>query len=625
MSRPLFVGWTDDRERPTDEPDGQPSVRYTLSEDARATGMHVIGGPGTGKTKFLEHCIRQDIHEGRGVGLIDPHGELYDNVLTWCAYLGPSLSTKIIPLNLSSSRHVVSFNPFAGVTGGDVHVPVNRAIETIVRAWGAIGTNETPTLERILRGVFHAILESGLTIAEAGHLLSFDNRQLREYLTSRITDRAIREEWAELAGLKDAVASDTAKVAARRDWRSQILSTKNKLLRFITARSMLRFLSLTESIDVRRIMDESAVLLVRLGTNDTTLDAIDARVFGSLLVSKFFAVARSRGGLGKPLPEPFYLYCDEFQNFVSPDVAEILPQGRKFGLSLILAHQFLGQLEAQETLLVDAVMATARTKVTFGGLSSKDAMAMVPELFAGQYDYHEVKRIDYSVKFWPVSARDQVYTTGTGRGYVSTLGGATSDAEQWLPAGEPGATVHTQQSHWTDAENETESESVADVPIIRHVPFIEGKETPWSLEEQKQRLADALMLQLQRHCFVKPRDGQTAAVLVPPVKDFPQPVATVLNYEAEHAKKAGALTPARVDQITAERTKQLEHQALLFAEEISGAVHSKGHEPQPSSTRAGTPQHDDQPPAPLTVRKQRRALNPLRPKATPEGSDGEEG
>ncbi len=621
MTRPLFVGFTDDREHPTDEPARLPTVRVHLTEEERATGMHVIGAPGTGKSKFLEHCIRQDIREGRGVCVIDPHGELYDEVLKWCAYVRPH--REIIPLNLSEGQHVIGFNAFASDGAGDVHASVNRNIEATVKGWGIKDTDETPTLERILRCIYHAITENKLTIAEARHLL-FDNDQVRDYLTGNISDDVIRAEWRELAA------------ASSRDRREEFRSTKNKLLRFLTARSVLRFLSLTESIDLRRIMDEGAVLLVRLGLKKHTLDAMDARLFGALLVSKFFDVARDRGGLGQPKPRPFYLYCDEFQNFVSPDVAEILPQGRKFGLSLILAHQFLGQLNAEDARLVEAVMAAARTKVVFGGLSYADATAMVNEIFAGQIDYHEVKRIEYTTQFWPVYGRETVTTKSTTRGGAHLESDTETDATSSTFSHQDGLStpdfpgvgigtrtaadvagggdVHSAGHTTADQTNWTEGETVADVPFYYQERHDVPEKEYWTSEEQKERLAHVLMLQLTRNCFVKPRDGRTVPVLVPMVKPYPLPVASVLDYEAEQATKAGAITPAQADAITTERTKQLEHQAREFAAHGPIPVHSKDDEPQQPTTK------------PTKRIRPSPTLKPATRKAKPpEGSDGAEG
>lgn len=609
MEKPLFLGLTDDREHPTDQPAGRKQP-FVLSESQRLTGMHVIGGPGSGKSKFLEHCIRQDLDERRGVGLIDWHGTLYDEVLTYCAAL--RLDRRIIPLNISSD-HIIGFDPFAGSEQGEANTLANLAIAALTKAWGMLNTNDTPTLESVCRCIFHAIIESRLTIAETEHFLNYqDENMIRDYLASRIKNPAVQREWKEITQ------------GSRRDWREEWRSSRSKLLRFVSARPLLRFMGLTESIDLQRIMDEGAVLLVNLRPAEGVLDEQDARVFGAMLVTKFFSTARRRIRRDGTDPRPFYLYCDEFQNFVSPDVPNVVAEGRKMGLSLILAHQYLGQLAVEDQRLIKAVMGAVRTRVVFGVEDPDDARVLVPSLFRGLVDFHEVKRITYSVKFWQQYDRDKAITEGEseteaegeqyGAGHMSGFGGG----------GIAMAEGPTDQTTWMEGDSDfsgfsrsyakTQSRSVADIPIYRQIPFLEGTEIPWSLEEQLHRLADALMLQLQQYCWVKPRDALAKPVVVPVVKPYRLPPQLVLDYETEQAEAAGAITPEKADQIRQERALQLEHQAQEFARSTGADVHS-------------TPDHE-----PPSTRKPRRAaagagvhLNPAAPKKKPpQGTGGPE-
>lgn len=621
MTRPLFLGLTDDRRRPTDEPIAHKRA-FTLTEDQRATGMHVIGAPGSGKSKFLEHCIRQDIRAGRPLCLIDPHGALYRAVLEWCCYLGDCLPLPIIPLNLSEARRVIGFNPFDGEGGSSTHTAANRGLATLVKAYGLKNTDDMPTLEFVVRSMFHALIDNGLTIAEAHYLLSAKTEGIRDYLIAHIANDVIRNGWDE-----------QLPKPGTREGRDEFRSTRGKLQRFITSEPMLRFMGLTDGLDLRKIMDEGAVLLVNLQPNPGELDEMDARLFGSMLITKFFSVARTRKRPDRQDPSAFYLYCDEFQNFISPDVVEILPQGRKMGLSMILAHQFLGQLATEDERLVEAVMAAVRTRVVFGLESSDDATKLVSSLFRGLTDFHEVKRIDYSVKFWQEYDRDQVITEGegeteaegtqSGRGHTVGAGGGTADMA--IDSLMDSASMrHVDQSNWMDADTEFETLSksyaksrirtVADVPIYRQIPFLEGKETPWSLEEQKHRLADVLTMQLQQYCWIKARDVPAKPVVVPMVKRYDLPLDMVDEYEGERAKEAGAITPAEAQQIIDARAKLLEQRGQEFATQRSHPLNSKDDESQQSTT---------------TATKRIRPSPNLKPAARaakpPQGSDRSEG
>src|SRR5438552_231228 len=120
--------------------------RICLDTDDRKIHMHVIGSSGSGKSRLLEWMMRGDIKNRQGFCLIDPHGELYDTVVAWCAR--HAMERDIILLNLSEPASVVGFNPFRRAHGGDVSVQVDRRITATMHAWGVENADATPTLAR---------------------------------------------------------------------------------------------------------------------------------------------------------------------------------------------------------------------------------------------------------------------------------------------------------------------------------------------------------------------------------------------------------------------------------------------------------------------------------------------
>ena len=608
MDEDLFLGALQGSE----VPDAKRQYLH-LSDDDRKLGMHVIGSPGSGKSKFLEHLIRQDILAGRGLCLIDPHGELYENVLEWCAYT--RLDREIIPLNASRGEHIVGFNPLLRAAG-DVAAHVDRCLEAILKAWGAANSDQSPRLDRILGALLTAIIEADdLTLCEADYFIEHHHEDVRRFLTSRIADPHARGNWLDLlASKKDA-------------FNEQVESTRNRLGRFLRAQTTRRFFALHDpavNLDLRAIMDRGAVLLVNLKWSDE-ITRTNARLFGSLLVNAFVQAAlRREVGSGRE-PRPFYLYLDEFQNFVTRDIGEAVTQVRKFGLRFVLSHQLLKQLRDPDADVLDEVITAIKARAVFGGLKSTDAAELVPDLFPGQIDFHEVKRIDYTVKFWPVYDRDQViakgkaqtegssYATGSSHFSSSMIGGG----QQWLPQDGffsgwiEGAHLdsHSDGSGYGSISSEssmsatTASESVANVPIYRPEPVIEGEETPWSLEEQKHRLTDTLIVQYMRHCFFKPPNGRARPLLVPFVERYPVFEREIRAYEAEMAHRARAFPPETVDQLIKERRNRIETAAREFAAKHKEPVHSKDDEQRrPTTTGTG------------------RKLKP-RPKAAPKGTD----
>jgi len=317
---------------------------FSTPEDRASTHMHVIGSSGSGKSKFLEWMIREDIKNGQGLCLIDPEGTLYEDIVQWAGYHWLT-DRGIILLNPSSADHVIGFNPFRDI-GGDIAVQVDYQITATIRAWGLENTDETPTLERWLRCIFQTLIEKRQTIIAARYLINYFENEVRDYLTSELSKEIIQEEWKELSSSK-----------TPKQFQDEILSTKNKLFRFLCSDQIQRFMGLNEpALDIGKIMDEGKILLVNLADSES-LSHANATLFGALLVNEFFQQAKKRKNdqWGNE-PKPFYLYIDEFQDFVTtPDIGRMLDQVRKRGLHLILAHQRFGQIETKQADVIESV------------------------------------------------------------------------------------------------------------------------------------------------------------------------------------------------------------------------------------------------------------------------------
>jgi hypothetical protein len=209
------------------------------------------------------------------------------------------------------------------------------------------------------------------------------------------------------------------------------------------------------------------------------------------------------------------------------------------------------------------------------------------------------------VKFWPVYGREKTYTETQGTSHAhaegyssgSSWGSGTSSGESdgmsWRGSaldgtfsrgsnrGTSSSAGGSEGSSESDTHTESESSSVADIPIYHPTPYLEGEVERWGLEEQRHRLADALTMQLQRHCFIRAPGDRAQAVLVPRVEDYPVPVARIEEYEAGRAQAAGALTAEAADDRIAERTRRLEVQAQAHFDDLAEEpVHSQD-EPTP--------------------------------------------
>jgi Helicase HerA, central domain len=541
-----------------------------LSPDDRKIHMHVIGSSGSGKSKFLEYMIRGDIKNHQGFCLIDPHGTLYSDVLQFCSHR--VLSRDIVLLDLSNPTSIIGFNPFQRAEGADVSVQVDRRIIATLHAWGVENADQTPTLERMLRLIYTVMVEQNLGLAQVSHLIDFNAYAVRSYLVDRLSSPLVQKEWRELEQMKS------------REWREETLSARNRFFRFLTSPALTRFMGIPgRTLDLKAIMDEGKILLVNLAPSDQ-LSEENARVFGALLINEFFETARRRrkDDRGRD-PKPYFLYLDEFQNFVSLDIADMLDQVRKFGLFTILAHQRFGHLDENIT---DAVLTNCRIKAVFGGLPFESAQLMARELFIGKLDPMKIKASIYQTKFWPKYSRDKVYTHGTSRGsssgHSSSTGGGESSAasfsdntssayfyDDWFSmpqmagtrtetTSRGSASMSGSSSSWGESDSYTdstsESESEADIPIFIPVPFQELSSVQYfTLEEQLTKLTAALKEQFPRHCFIKIRDEETQPLLVPLIEQKYTAKTNQQRYQQRHLEKYNALPAERVDALLKEQ------------------------------------------------------------------------
>jgi hypothetical protein len=338
-----------------------------LKASVRTTHMHVLGASGRGKSYFLEYLIRQDIRNGDGVCVIDPHGTLYHNILAWCASQPSVISwDHLVLLDASAPGWAFGFNPL-NFAGADISYCVDSMVHACAQVWGGEDTATTPLLKRALRGIFHVLAEHKLTLLEAIYLISERDelRPVREKLTTTIADPIIREQWSRWNEMPVS------------EFRKDFASSTNRLMEFFAAPIIRLILGQTQPVlDFRKAMDDSAVILVNLASSGRLSD-FNARTLGTLLTNDLFLKAQAR-------PEgsrPFYLYIDECGRYLNESIQRILDESRKRGLHLILANQHLSQLRAAGDTVYSAVITDAQTKVIFGGLSTQDAEIMVKEVF----------------------------------------------------------------------------------------------------------------------------------------------------------------------------------------------------------------------------------------------------
>ena len=307
-----------------------------LAKDVRDKHLYVCGATGTGKSKFVENLIRQDIRNWpksqSGLLLLDPHGSLYDSIMAWLTWQRPN-RPKIIPIDLRQDDWVVAYNLLRSRPGTEPAVVVDSFVQTMAYVWGATGTDATPRFEMWATNILRTLLDNGLTLIDAELIIDSFAKDLRGALSDDLTDPMTARAWAEI---------DEARPV---DFRDQLESTKNRLGRFLRFPFLRATFGQTEaSLDLRRALDEGWIILVSLSSANGRVSEEGASLFGSLLLTDLWRAAQDRGKPKSGHHKPFYVYIDEFQRFVTPTIAEGLDEARGFGLHLTMANQFPGQL-----------------------------------------------------------------------------------------------------------------------------------------------------------------------------------------------------------------------------------------------------------------------------------------
>jgi hypothetical protein len=368
-------------------------VPLRLTPKQRARHLYAVGSTGSGKSKFLEGLIRQDIlawpSSRCSLIVFDKHGELFDGLMAWIAAAGLR-HLPIVPIDLRRGDWVVSYNVLRRRPGVDAAVIAGELARAIVHAWGQANMDETPRLAKWLPTVLGTLYERGDTLADSLALLA--SPSLRRAMTAGAKGFATRRVWQLAESLRPW------------EFHEEVASTFNRLLWFLD-NPVLRA-SLCQpgpSLDLATAIAEGSIILVSLATGGTHMDPDDARAFGSMLLSDLWTAAQARGKHDERSPNirPAYCYIDEFQEYVTPAMAKTLDQARGFGLHMALAQQFPSQLSGQGPLgklLFDSVMVNTRSKFVFQLDHPDDLPTLALWLGRNDIDLDEVKHQHFSTK-----------------------------------------------------------------------------------------------------------------------------------------------------------------------------------------------------------------------------------
>jgi len=361
-----------------------------ISEKDRATHFYIVGATGTGKTKFLEYLIQQDIEKGNGFGVIDPHGDLIEDVKGFLILQyspdEPELTDKVILIDPTDPIFTVTFNPLEKMPG----VPLAEQANELICAFRKIWSDSWGVrMEDLMRNSLIALGEAGLTLIELPAFLS--NRAVRQGVLEKVSHPLAREYFRRF---------DTITDRSQITWIEPVMNKINAF--FSDERIRHIFSSAKSSFNLREIMDSRKILLIKLDKGKLK-DSAD--LLGSLLMAQIQMAAFSRSDIPQSKRTPFYLYIDEFQNFASESFSVVLSEARKYGLSLIMAHQTLAQIPEE---LRSLILGNAGIQVYFR-LNRHDASILAKEAF--EYSGFEVKNVSgFKPRYWSLGEEWEQHT-----------------------------------------------------------------------------------------------------------------------------------------------------------------------------------------------------------------------
>lgn len=349
-----------------------------MKELDRVRHTYIIGRSGTGKSTLIKQMAIQDAVAGRGFCIIDPHGDLVEDTL---ANIPKERVDDVVLFEPADLERPVGLNMLECRNEDQRDFTVQEMISIFYKLFSSdmIG----PMFEHNMRNVMLTLmadLSNPGTIAEIPRM--FSDTEFQKQWVAKVKDPVVRSFWEkEMAKTSDFHKSEML---------GYLIS---KVGRFVENEMMRNIIGQQKSgFDIREIMDQGKILLVNLSKGKT--GDVNANLLGLIIVTKLQVAALSRADLPESERRPFYLYIDEFQNFITPSIATILSEARKYQLGLIVAHQYMGQLEQPKgnTEIRDAVLGNAGTILNFR-IGVEDAEIMAKE-FAPVFNAYDLINIE---------------------------------------------------------------------------------------------------------------------------------------------------------------------------------------------------------------------------------------
>lgn len=314
----------------------------TLQTSDRTRHIHVIGASGSGKSTFLLNCVLQDLSNGQGLAVLDPHGDLVDAVLD---RIPEERANDVVLVDPADSEYPLGFN----ILGAHSEIEKNLLASDFVAIFERLSSSWGDQMTAVLGNAALAFLESdrGGTLLDLRRFLV--ERGFRSGFLKSVRDPEIVYFWEHEFPL------------LRGNTMASLVTRINGFLRQKLVRNMVS--QKGENFDVAQLMNQGKIILAPLAQG--LIGEENSWLLGSLLVSKFYQSALARQSLAQEERRPFWLYLDEAHRFLTPSLASILSGARKYGLGLVLAHQELNQFARGDASILSSILANSFTRICF--------------------------------------------------------------------------------------------------------------------------------------------------------------------------------------------------------------------------------------------------------------------
>ncbi|MBI4407479.1 MAG: type IV secretion system DNA-binding domain-containing protein [Candidatus Kerfeldbacteria bacterium] len=299
--------------------------KFGVKQDDRRRHMYVVGKTGMGKSTLLENMVIADIRAGRGVAVVDPHGDLAEKILD---FIPNNRVNDVIYFNPSDTKFPIAFNILESIGDDYKHLVAYGLVGVFKKIWA---DSWGPRMEYIMTNTILALLEyPGSTLL--GLMRMLVDKAYRKKVVAKVTDPVVKTFWA------DEYANYSEKFRTE-----AIAPIQNKVGQFLASAIIRNIVGQSKStIEMREIMDNQKILIMNLAKG--RIGEENSALLGAMMITKLQIAAMSRVDIPEEKRVDFYLYVDEFQNFATDSFAGILSEARKYRLCLIMAHQYFEQL-----------------------------------------------------------------------------------------------------------------------------------------------------------------------------------------------------------------------------------------------------------------------------------------